>query len=830
MLITWLSCLAAASSVFAEMQALEDDYLSGVSGQSGITLDLETKTTVGELAYFDDGNGIAFQGIRLGGAASVDDYAEFRLEADILADGALAITYKSNNQARLEIEDIRFVNAIGAAPNAADPSIGGLFLDFEIDGATEVRSDATQYIIDTVFSLSNGRLGYRTNGNELFLDGMSIDYNAPGATLDFNINTGAIEYTAANVDLELKAEAVRLSTNSANHGVSNDVSTGSLLPSYGSLWSKLAMSQAFQLAAGGRYGLTGMNLDAQTTITSWDLAWGDDTDWAGAGYWFGALQGQGSVELTNLTIDVVEDLDAAADPLKDYGVGLALGFDELRASIFFDAVVAGETKANIDAYRGNNTLPIKSFGGLGVNLLLASGVYNGVARDNRLLLQSGGNVDAGYQGLRIDTELSIVSPNNESNFVYIDDGRGLMVSGIEAFVDGDITIDVTRQGVLGATAFYDGLRFGFEDLDFGYKTEGFRIAQTSGDGSSLANEDLQAAYAIPGLSGGITGLGFYPGYEGRLNGQVTIGAGGREGADGLKVNADINVSDGLMTIYRETDGDGIWLAGLNYDKHLRDMFVDVTAEGLKIYESESWSRLDVTDLRIGNQVSGASFGRVVMETYELGSERVFAAGGAGAVCVGASGADAASCSTNGGRWSDRGSEGLTVSSIRHFAQSVEAESKRNRFTWEIGRTGEGTAAVVNGTGRQLVFDNFTTNDGDGLSDAYGFRTDQSIDLAGAYVLKKADGADSQGVVGNKGDIKVMNGDGSYRYVSPAAMTASDWDNLPAGMAVRTRTHFKELDFESVNLVHPTGGESTLLFGLKAQNFDITSDITMTPLD
>ncbi|KZZ53216.1 hypothetical protein A3760_34475 [Oleiphilus sp. HI0122] len=62
------------------------------------------------------------------------------------------------------------------------------------------------------------------------------------------------------------------------------------------------------------------------------------------------------------------------------------------------------------------------------------------------------------------------------------------------------------------------------------------------------------------------------------------------------------------------------------------------------------------------------------------------------------------------------------------------------------------------------------------------------------------------------------------------MTAADWENLPVAMALRTRTEFKELDFGSVDLVHPTGGEATLLHGLKLQNFDVTSDITMTPLD
>jgi hypothetical protein len=36
----------------AEMKALDDEVLSGVSGQSGITLDVGSKFELGELAYF----------------------------------------------------------------------------------------------------------------------------------------------------------------------------------------------------------------------------------------------------------------------------------------------------------------------------------------------------------------------------------------------------------------------------------------------------------------------------------------------------------------------------------------------------------------------------------------------------------------------------------------------------------------------------------------------------------------------------------------------------------------------------------------------------------
>ena len=173
---------------------------------------------------------------------------------------------------------------------------------------------------------------------------------------------------------------------------------------------------------------------------------------------------------------------------------------------------------------------------------------------------------------------------------------------------------------------------------------------------------------------------------------------------------------------------------------------------------------------------------------------------------------------------------MTIRGVRFLQAENELEGKRNRLTWETGRTGEGGPAPVNGSGMQLVFDNYTTNDGDGLSDTFGLRNEYQLDIAGVQVVKKADGPDSNGVVGDKGDIKVMNADGSYRYVNPAALTAQDIQDRPVGIAVRSRTQFQELDFDQVKLVHPTGGESTLLYGLKFQNFDITTDISTTALD
>ena len=840
-----LRCLAVAliamlcSGANAELRAMEDEALSGVSGQAGITLDLEANIGIEEAAYFEDGNGIALQGVRLASSIDPDGYAELRMLFDILADGSLVIDYKSGNVARFEIEEIRFVDTPGISPLAEAPSIGGLFFDFDIDGSAQIRntgngligpSSVVGGIYDIDFLITQGRLGYRTNGNELFLDGMTLDVSSQGSIVGATA-AGELAVDLPNFLAELSVDAIRFSDNPNNHGVSSDVDTGSELPSYGSLWAKLDLTASWRALAAGRVGAQGLTINSQTTINSLDLAWGDDTDWGAVGYWAGVLGVTGQVDVTALTIDVLEDPDALSDPAKDYGVGLALAFESVRVGLYAQDLVLGDTKLDIDSYL-SGAGSVSSIGSVGVNLLFADALYDGRSYTNSFYLQSGGNVAAGYQGLRLDTQMSVVGAGNESNFVYVDNGNALMMSEFQAYADGDLTLDITAQGILSGTEFYDGLRVGFEDFAFGYRFGGYKTGADTGDIDDLKSRESQAAQSIPGFGGGLFGLAGQPSLEGILNGHITLGPGGNVGQEGITVNSDISLAQGEMATYLEGDGSfrGMWLSGLNYDVHLRDMMLDVTDQGLRIYERESWSKMDVTDFRIGDRVSGASFGRLMLETYEVGSVRTISAGGAGQVCVGGNGTDQAACGADGGRWEDRGDQGLTISSERHFKQSIEAEGKRNRFTWETGRNVEVTATPGNGTGLQLVCDNFTTNDGDGITDDYGFRTDYNIDIAQAYVVKKTDGADSNGVTGNKGDVKVMNGDGSYRYEAPSSLTPTDLSSLPVGIATRSRTHFKELDFESVKLGHPVGGESTLLYGLKLQNFDVTTDITTTPLN
>src|SRR5690606_10176482 len=147
----------------------------------------------------------------------------------------------------------------------------------------------------------------------------------------------------------------------------------------------------------------------------------------------------------------------------------------------------------------------------------------------------------------------------------------------------------------------------------------------------------------------------------------------------------------------------------------------------------------------------------------------------------------------------------------------------------------GPGVAVNGTGTRLLSDNMSTSDGcgfngDGVDDnSYGIRTDLTVDIYQTRVTKKEDGPDSRGVIGSRGDEKIMDPNASqgYRYVATPAQ--ADVANRPLGFAVLAETRFKELSINNIDLIHPNGGAQTAVFGAKMQNFDIRANLTATPI-
>ena len=142
---------------------------------------------------------------------------------------------------------------------------------------------------------------------------------------------------------------------------------------------------------------------------------------------------------------------------------------------------------------------------------------------------------------------------------------------------------------------------------------------------------------------------------------------------------------------------------------------------------------------------------------------------------------------------------------------------------------------MNGTGTRLVLNDIHTSDGgdfdgDGVEDnSFGLRTDLSVDVYQTRVVKKTDGPDALGVVGNRGDEKIMDGASAsgYRYV--ANPTLQEAENRPLGFAVKARSQFKELSINNIDLAHPVGGAQTAVYGVKMQNFDIKVNLTATPI-
>lgn len=83
---TLVIALSATSSlVMAEMKALDDTVLSTLTGQAGITIELETQIDLGALVVTDEGN-LTMNDIHIGGSAgTVLD--NMKIDIDVAADG-----------------------------------------------------------------------------------------------------------------------------------------------------------------------------------------------------------------------------------------------------------------------------------------------------------------------------------------------------------------------------------------------------------------------------------------------------------------------------------------------------------------------------------------------------------------------------------------------------------------------------------------------------------------------------------------------------------------------------------------------------------------------
>ena len=99
----------ASSAAQAELKVLDDESLGVLTGQAGLTIDLETKYTIGEFMYKDAGS-VFFKGISFGANENVDPGGLFdnvRVKVDIAGNGAIDSSGNPDNYLETGFSGVR---------------------------------------------------------------------------------------------------------------------------------------------------------------------------------------------------------------------------------------------------------------------------------------------------------------------------------------------------------------------------------------------------------------------------------------------------------------------------------------------------------------------------------------------------------------------------------------------------------------------------------------------------------------------------------------------------------------------------------------------------
>jgi hypothetical protein len=757
------------------LERLSDSSLSNIQGQSGLTVEQSQLLNIENLSYTDDGNSLNLEGLRISSQTDINGSSSQKYIIDVASDGSLSVQ-TTINPTQMYVDAVRINNSNG--------SFGNLTLNFQSVTNFMLKGKSTGGLEGSLTTgISNADMIWGTNGHTLSfnnigfiasIDSFTLEYDAIDNTKGFT-RTG-LAFGMDNFDFSFSTGALSLG------GVS-----------LGELSGELALSSNLEIFAGGRDSIQGLTFHSQVSILSDPTNFVKFTD-DGNSLFMGDFSG--SLNLTNLTLDVEPD-------------HLAIGFDQMDGSFNAGKILIGDS--------------LRPIGSIELDFLFNDDVVNN--RYNRIRLYPGIQqpdfsvmptqirtyAQNFYAGLSSTSEgLSMATQWNLANaeVSYIDDGRRVVFSGIHSYGSANTTIDVRDQKIA----------IGISNLQGSYSVDGLRVGNKTAP--------LQGGAEL------LLALEIYQAMDFDIDGFTEITAGGVSGG-GIRIEGDYYFNNANIGLSIDENGEGIWATGVNYDVHLRDITFDVESDGLKINRGEQWSTMDIADLRWGNKISGRSLGRIKLERFEQNSLLAIKPGGAGEVCVGASAASASACSSAGGRWEDRGEQGMTVSLKAAFADEGATTDgtaiARNRLTWENNRELQSNGEI---RGTQMIFDNYSTNDGTGTADTneYGLQANLNIDVYETKVLKKITGTDANGVIGNLGEELIFDGTARDTYTYVASPNTSQRALRPLGFAVKGNVSFKELNIDAVQLKHPNvEAPQTLFYGVVMQNLDLTTNLTATPI-
>lgn len=775
----------------AELVGLEERALEGISGQTGLTIEMHKQINIDEIIYSDktdtSGGSIQLKDIVIGNPADVQNQQAISIhEFDVDGSDGLVIT-STFQPTRLRIGSISVGNHIDTGR-----SFGQFEFDWEGSQQFEYKAGGDTgegLTLNASTEVTNADFRWTTNGSTLQVNDMVYSGSFTGLTFD-------IESDAQDTYIAIRLPSFNFSSSiSAICFSSVDCLSTNSIGSFAQ--TATLINSNINVIGGGREG-DGIKINGHFEFDESVNLIGDGnvstyTDESTVKF----AKQSGVIDIAGFTFDI--------------GTGNAVLGDHIWTQ--FDQV-SGNFKV------GNFEIADNSVGEFEMIFDFSDGTHDTVDYVNRTLIApgiafAGQNLDAidpfmtSFYNKVISTSdgISLFNEwNLQADFVYTDDSHSIRIDNYQTYGSGYVTLDLRSGGAnsIDATNGTESfLAIGVKDYRVNYSFDGFKV----GDESS----QLQTGYELLGMS---------PQASFTINAAIEIRGGGANGS-GVTFDGDVLLNDANFAVTRNAStGNGIYLDNAIYEFHFRDVTMDVDTQGIQLVLGELWSEFTINDVRFGDSTTGSSLGALVVKQYQTGSKVTISGGGAGiAMCVGGTGTDLASCD---GNWIDPETQGLTVTTQTMLQK--RNGSKENSVTWETNRS-----AGVIGTGTALKVDNIYTTDGyDDTANTHGIQTTTSIDVAKTRVLKKNSGTDTNGVSGAEGSELIMDAGETAGYKYVVAPTDLEKADRPEGLIISNNVQIKELNIESVNMIHQNA-TAPMLHGVKLQNLNMSSTLSVTPI-
>jgi len=214
---------AVSVGVFAEVQLLDDSALQSVTGQAGLTIDVETQWEIGEFAYKDAGF-LIIQGMRMGGNSMGNGtgtggilFDNLRLDIDIAGDGSvtgdneLAYGFSTMREiSQLYVDEGNLDTRFADVASGVDSVRGGAAVDTKKiynDGDLVIHFDFTDG-----WANEGGFSAYKT-ANRLSTDDYTTAEGVLEHAVDFRLEIDAIglassTYEVGSAGLDINSDGI----------------------------------------------------------------------------------------------------------------------------------------------------------------------------------------------------------------------------------------------------------------------------------------------------------------------------------------------------------------------------------------------------------------------------------------------------------------------------------------------------------------------------------------------------------------------------------------------------------------------------------------------